>query len=658
MIRRCPSDIAPSSTVLARLRRDVAGNVLALFAAALFPLLALLGGGIDMGRAYLAQSRLQQACDSGVLASRKRLGTASAITGSVPEDVASLGQRFFNLNFREGQFGTAQRTFQMALEHDFAVSGTATVNVPTTLMAVFGYDNIPLEVTCAAQLSMANTDIMMVLDVTGSMALTNPGDDKTRMQALKDTVASFHAQMGVAAPAGTRLRFGFVPYSTNVNVGALLQDDWVVDDWRYQSRDSILVGNEVTDTTYNRNWTYVSGSFDGARVISTYPATWHDGSSSTPPVNYVDDKENVITSGGGGGSYYTCDTPAPENNYTNNDVLLSSTSLPFTGPPSGTQTVERRRLTENGTLNWISLNDATCQVQQQSYANLVHEYERVTEPQNREVKKWRYRQMEFDVRNWRTESNGCIEERDTYRINNYDAVDLNRALDLNIDLEPSNDDATKWRPMMPWRVYARAINWDSTGTWVKQQRVTEDEYMVPAAMGLAACPAAARKLAPMTTSDLDGYLATLVPNGATYHDIGMIWGGRLLSPTGIFAAENADVSSATHTSRHMIFLTDGETAPLDAAYSSYGLEPLDNRRWQPGDSHTLAQTVENRFAFACNEVKKKNITVWVISFGTDPNTVMQECSGIDRYFVADNAEQLETAFTTIARRMGDLRISQ
>ena len=46
-----------------RLLRDPRGNALGLIAAALIPLLAMTGGAIDMGRSYLSQSRLQQACD-------------------------------------------------------------------------------------------------------------------------------------------------------------------------------------------------------------------------------------------------------------------------------------------------------------------------------------------------------------------------------------------------------------------------------------------------------------------------------------------------------------------------------------------------------------------------------------------------------------------
>lgn len=66
------SDIKPAlkPTFLQRFASDRAGNTLAMIAAAIFPMMAMVGGGVDMGRSYLSQSRLQQACDAGVLAAR------------------------------------------------------------------------------------------------------------------------------------------------------------------------------------------------------------------------------------------------------------------------------------------------------------------------------------------------------------------------------------------------------------------------------------------------------------------------------------------------------------------------------------------------------------------------------------------------------------
>jgi hypothetical protein len=138
----------------------------------------------------------------------------------------------------------------------------------------------------------------------------------------------------------------------------------------------------------------------------------------------------------------------------------------------------------------------------------------------------------------------------------------------------------------------------------------------------------------------------------------MIWGGRLISPSGLFASENADVSAGAPTSRHLIFLTDGQTEPLDLSYSTYGVEPLDARRWDHTSSDSLASVIEKRFGVACSEVRKRNITVWVIGFGTTLNPIMTNCAGEGHYFVAEDAVELNATFATIAKSLSDLRVTR
>ncbi|MBS1240466.1 MAG: hypothetical protein H6R45_1172, partial [Proteobacteria bacterium] len=505
----------------------MAGNTLALVAAGMVPILAMVGSGVDMGRSYLSQSRLQQACDAGVLAARKRLGTAGAVEGGVPDDVAEIGQRFFNLNFRNGSYGTEERTFVMTLEPDFAISGVATVTVPTTVMAAFGFEEVPVEVKCEAQLSVQNTDVMMVLDVTGSMATTNPGDTMPRIDAMKDVIRRFHAQM-TAVAGGTRLRFGFVPYASNVNVGGLLKDDWMVDEWTYQSRERKLDLSVETTRTYDRNWTKVSGTKGEATTSRSYGATWHRG---TPPSGSIDPTDETYPTIASRGGYYACDEPAPSSDYTASDAMLSKTTQPFLGVPPGTQTIETRRSTENGTKHWLQINSSTCLVKRRAFNDYIEQYERVTEPTYLQTHKWKYGPLTLDVTDWRTTSNGCIEERETYEIDNYDAVDLSKALDLDLDLVPTSDERTRWAPQFPSLIFARSKKWDNTGLFTKSPVTTEDEFIDPYSMGMATCPPAARKLAEMSGEEIDAYLDGLTPGGQTYHDIGMIWGGRLISPT-------------------------------------------------------------------------------------------------------------------------------
>lgn len=85
---------------LRSLCRDESGNALIMLAMSVVPLLALVGSSIDMGRAYLVESRLQQACDAGVLGARKELG---AIVDFDPDidgaAVISKGTHFLGLHF-------------------------------------------------------------------------------------------------------------------------------------------------------------------------------------------------------------------------------------------------------------------------------------------------------------------------------------------------------------------------------------------------------------------------------------------------------------------------------------------------------------------------------------------------------------------------------
>jgi len=83
--------------LLARLARDIAGNTLAIMAASLIPLTAMIGSGVDMSRAYLAQNRLQQACDAAALAGRRVM-----TDGTANSTVTAEATKLFNFNFAQG----------------------------------------------------------------------------------------------------------------------------------------------------------------------------------------------------------------------------------------------------------------------------------------------------------------------------------------------------------------------------------------------------------------------------------------------------------------------------------------------------------------------------------------------------------------------------
>ncbi|MFV0645707.1 MAG: pilus assembly protein TadG-related protein [Sphingomonadaceae bacterium] len=620
---------------------DQSGNTLAIIAAALLPLLAMVGGSIDMGRSYLAQSRLQQACDAGVLAARKRMGSESVVQGTVPDDVAEVGARFFNLNYRNGAYASTDRQFEMTLESNQAITGNASVVVPTSIMKIFGHDSVDIAVTCQAQLNMANTDIMFVLDTTGSMALTNPGDTVSRIETLRTVVKAFMNQIETNKTAGAQVRFGFVPYSSNVNVGGLLKSDWMVDEWTYQTRTAALNGPPTTSTTIILVKQEV---ISGTREIAT------DYLAPECPANSVTrtDSARVYTSTSPAAYYIDRTTNGSEYACSPTDGNYNVHPVHYDNYVQRLYYEERTTTTDGLTYDYEPLPYPTSFVKQAD-GNLPTVL---------------WSTMEAPIHHPTAlvtlYYNGCIEERETYAFAPTETPDLTRALDLDIDLVPTpGNPATQWRPHIAGLTFARAKDWNNSGLFSPAViNDTTANYLAPDWYSdISACPGEAQKLQVWDEANAEAYLNSLMPLGQTYHDIGMIWGGRLLSSKGLFASENAD-QYGMPTNRHLIFLTDGQTEGMHSAYGAYGIEPLDQRRWSEASGYSLNDTIEHRFAIACDQVKKHNITVWVIAFGTNLNPVMEQCAGDGHAFMASNNAQLETVFSTIAKKMKELRITQ
>ncbi len=249
---------------LTRLRRDVRGNTLAIAAAAFVPLIGIVGGAVDMSRIYIVKTRLQHACDAGALAGRKAMGSSQWSQSSYAARTAA--QKFFDANIATDAYGANEltRTFT---EDAGKGTGTASAVVPMSLMSIFGIGDETIAVTCDAEMRLPNTDIMFVLDVTGSMNSNIPGDFTKKIDGLKTSVKCFYeivarrdttANCTTGTPSGgtsndVQIRFGFVPYNTNVNVGRLIPASYFKDTHSYQTRKS-SGGSSSWGPWYTTGW--------------------------------------------------------------------------------------------------------------------------------------------------------------------------------------------------------------------------------------------------------------------------------------------------------------------------------------------------------------------------------------------------------------------
>ena len=637
-----------AKSVLSRLRTDVSGNVLAMVGASAIPLMAIVGGSIDAGRLYASKARLQQACDSAALAGRK------SMTGFVwaNEDKA-IADGLFNNNFPTGKYGTNTQSIRYEVNSNGDVKGIATAKVPTTVMQMFGSDEETINVTCTAKLELPNSDVMFVVDTTGSMNEINSGDTVTRLTAAKTAITQFHTALEDAKTSASRIRYGFVPYSSNVNVGYFLNAGWMASNATYQSRvsDGTSVESGTGEVYTQTDWT-----------------SWvrQSGSSSSSETTYGAE---------------ICRNPSQA--YTDNTITLSDNSYPYTGPPSGTRQVTEFQQTLNGTYYETWGSNGNCTRRTTIFNNLVQTRTRTRYPKQGSDwtatrRWWMYKPVSYDVSSMRGITTGgsivapignnhtnrtvtwqgCIEEAETVRAATYTPIPAT-AYDMQIDLVPTTaTPATLWKPALPQLVYART----SVNDWSVPDVRAHNNYTNIGDDGRHNCPAKAKKLAEMTASDLSAYLATLTYGGNTYHDIGMVWGARFLSPTGIFASENSTAPNSNPIARHLIFMTDGETATDVRTYDSYGWPALDRRRQVLAttnpSSTTQTSQVEARLTALCESAKGKGMTVWVIAFGTTLSSLLSNCASTGKSFQANNAAQLNAAFSEIATAIAKLRLTE
>ncbi|WP_235302981.1 TadE/TadG family type IV pilus assembly protein [Sphingopyxis sp. MWB1] len=253
---------------------------------------------------------------------------------------------------------------------------------------------------------------------------------------------------------------------------------------------------------------------------------------------------------------------------------------------------------------------------------------------------------------------GCVTERQTTAFGSTSQAP-SAAYDMNIDMVPTSDDATKWKRFLPHLVYSRTSSWDtrtsSDNNSIGEQNDSGSSY--------GACPTA--EVMKLTVMDSSGQTAfknkikDLQAQGYTYHDAGMVWGARLISPDGLFANENATAENGRPIGRHIIFMTDGEMNTPIANYSHQGMERVIERigAWSNSEAN---KRHTNRFVQLCQSAKAKGIVVWVIGFGDDvgDDEPLNNCASQGRAYQAGTNEQLEKVFQQIANQISKLRLSK
>ena len=702
---------------MSRLASNQEGNIIAIFAVAIIPAIALVGGAVDMSRLYLTQVRLQGACDAGALLGRKTMGTGTWTANDNAANAQAI--RMFDQNFENEAYGSTGLT-RAYTESDDTVIGTASVTVPMTLMQVLGQSSKIVSVSCQAELRIPNTDIMFVLDTTGSMDQPAMGSTQSKISGLRVAVKCFYealvksniadvtpAQCGETSdPINTnspniQLRFGFVPYSMNVNVGRLLPQDYLADEWTYQSR-------AATRDTSGSAATATYGNEGAATIESTGVTNFVDTGYVNTGVDIVANGQTYAWYSKASAAECSSRSRPPDNNgpiITRNKILISQTPTNPVAPDSTlTRYYETVTSYANRTYRYFASvgDDCILQIQRTNQKNIKEITKTVTPIYwVTNFTGWVYRPVKFNVSalkavdgawassvllplgtngaNTAIPWEGCIEERETWRsiddnpFNKWDPIPAS-ALDMNIDLIPTSDVNTKWGPWLPDTIWQRyLIDTNSAGIKTRSDIRTLNDVFISRADEAAAapptlpkpeayCPSPSRKIQVWDPTELSNYVNALRVVGFTYHDIGLLWGARIISPTGIFSELNAPKN--IYVERHIIFMTDGETATSENHYTAYGANWYDRRQTPANTAPNTAMLnpiVDARTAALCTAIKSKNITLWVVSYGnidSETNKRLKTCATRDKFYQAKSVASLISNFKGIASQISSLRISQ
>lgn len=524
--------------MLRKLWNDTKGNTLAIFAAALVPLVVVIGSGLDLSLAYMAKAKLQNACDAASLAARQSMTGTRWTSANETE-----GRKFFDFNFPAGLMGTQNLSFTIAQDPDdeAQVNGSASADVPTALMHIFGFDTIGIAAKCDAKRDLGHNDVMLVLDTTGSMGRTpSIGGDTKIVRLRTGTRGLYRALEG--GTTGSITRFGIMPYSQTVNVGRSLKN-----------RDIIKEQLYATGT-----YTYQYCDTNGRSVWNCTPTE----SESRMETGYFEGRTKYR---------YLSNFEYDEDE----EVHINRSSWSGRGGGRGGN---RQR--------------------------------------------------------FRTSGDACIEERSSIGEGDDDEIVILQSVSAaDVDEMPrnGNDDERQFGRYDP------GVQNGHTQDACPSEAVKLQEYGSEAEFSTAIDAATAR---------VEGY---------TYHDIGMLWGARFISRTGMFSSDNPTSIAGIPVNQHIVFMTDGKLETRGTAYSAYGVDSYQDRIAGGGsrDSKHIA-----RFNSVCDLAKSRGITIWVIALDVTDTDDIDDCATSSAHFYTSDGSDLETIFENIGRGIGNLRLTR
>lgn len=296
------------SSIWHQLQRDTRGSVFVMAAVTAMGVVGAVGLAVDVGRAQMAENKLQNSLDAAGLAAGSSLNTT---------ELAPVVQKYLDLNFGQGNLGAEIIQVDPVLsENGQLLTVTATARLETTFMKIFGHDYVTLNAETEITRTNKGMELALVLDVTGSMCQPSCAN---RLDALKTASHDLlEILFGEDETTAENLWIGIVPFSMAVNVGpshtAWLDTaqynalDWGTTSWRGCTEARWENGNDLTDanpdTEHFLAYYWQDDANNNWREVDTQDVTT---TNLCGPTSSTSCRCTVATGGYSGGTY-TCGT--------------------------------------------------------------------------------------------------------------------------------------------------------------------------------------------------------------------------------------------------------------------------------------------------------------------------------------------------------------
>jgi Flp pilus assembly protein TadG len=308
--------------LFSRFFRDERGGALPLFGLAIIPIVGLVGGAIDYGRANAARSAMQSALDATALMVSKDAQNLD------PELIEPTARRYFAAMFQHAQMPdyTVDVVYDTPQPGSFTLKVTASSSLPAVFSQLLGKSSFDIGASADVAWGIKKLELALVLDNTGSMAKSE------KLVQLKSAAHSLIDTLKGASKKEGDVKIAIIPFDTTVNIGTGYKtESWVnfspnsinANQWEgcVQDRDrSYDVNDDAPTTTTGRfpaaqcgslttimplseDWTALHGKIDAMTASGNTNVTiglawgWHALTQDVPLTGAqaaASDREKVI----------------------------------------------------------------------------------------------------------------------------------------------------------------------------------------------------------------------------------------------------------------------------------------------------------------------------------------------------------------------------